>query len=131
MSPAARLFALLILPVLAACSSLPPEAQCFADATIEYRAAWRGVQQIDADLARGYGLRRQEIRIAQTFACGAGRCLMQGREELAFPTPIDAGALRARRQVLIARLDALRPAAKAAALRCGYPPPGGAGTRPP
>lgn len=120
----ARLAPLAIVLALAGCAPLSPEAQCFADATIEYREAWRGVRTIDADLARGYGIREQEIRVAQAVTCReAGRmstCLENVRERFEVPVPIDREALTVRRATLVARMAALRPAAMKAAAHCGY-----------
>ncbi|RME18265.1 MAG: hypothetical protein D6801_01725 [Alphaproteobacteria bacterium] len=113
--------------VLGACSpALSPEAQCFADATIDYRAAWRGVQQIDADLARGYGLRRSEAQGVEAVPCREGgrraMCLANTRKAVLVPVPIDAETLRARRVHLKAKMEALRPQAMAAAAPCGFQP---------
>jgi hypothetical protein len=116
--------ALVLLPLLAGCTSLSPEAQCFADRTIDYRAAWRGVQRIDADLARGYGVQVQEFRVAQAVTCRVGgqrgTCLGNGTQRLEIPVPIDVAVLQTRRAMLIERMDALRPAAMAASAPCGY-----------
>lgn len=121
--PASLAPALLAVAV-AGCSPLPPAAQCFADATIEYRAAWRGVRAIDGDLARGYRLRHESLRVARAVPCRReGRpstCLANATERLDLPVPIDTKALRVRREALVSRMDRLRPSAMAAAAPCGY-----------
>ncbi len=103
---------------------LSEEAQCFADATVEYRAAWRAAQTARADLDRGYALHHAEFRRAEVVPCrveGArSSCLYNGRETLAIPVAFDRAALDARLATLEARMDRLRPAAMAAAAPCGY-----------
>lgn len=116
----------LALPLIAAGCGAPlaPEAQCFADATIAYRAAWRGAETLRADLARGYALHSREIKVAQAVPCrvaGArSTCLANGRETLTFPVAIDRANHTARLAALEAKMNALRPTAMAAAAPCGY-----------
>jgi hypothetical protein len=122
--PHSARIALFALFALAGCAPLSPEAQCFADATIDYRAAWRGVRTIDANLARGHGIKEQQIGLAQAVPCRVGgrpgNCLDNRRVTLEIPVPIDREALIARRAALVARMAALRPAAMKASAHCGY-----------
>lgn len=117
--------AALCLAALAGCAApLSPQAQCFADATVAYRAAWRGVRAIDADLARGYGLRQEALRLAQAVPCRRGgrlgSCLANRTARLDLPVPINRAELKARRTALVARMDGLRPTAMAQAAPCGF-----------
>lgn len=120
-----RLPLLGLIVMLSACNApLTPEAQCFADATVAYRAAWRGAAAIRADLARGYALHVQEIKVAEAVPCRVGgarsTCLGNGRRRLTTPIAIDRADLEARLAHLDAKMAALRPAARRAAAPCGY-----------
>lgn len=123
-----HLAALAFLIGLAGCGmALSPEAQCFADATFEYGAAWRGAETIRGDLARGYALFRpygqNTARLAGVPCRVAGRldtCLGTQRHRVVIPVSIDRAELRARLAVLDAKMARLRPAAMAAAAPCGY-----------
>ena len=110
---------------LSACAApLSPDAQCFAAATADYRAAWREARTLRADLDRGYALHRQIVPRPRVVSCRAsGRldsCLAISEESLALPVAID-GATHARKlAALEARMDALRPAAMKRAAPCGF-----------
>lgn len=116
----------LVLLVLAApgCSPLSPEARCFADATIAYRAAWREAQAIRADLARGYAVHSEDIRTVVAVPCrvaGArSACLGNTRDRIKIPLATDRVTLTNRLAALEVRMEALRPAAMEGAARCGY-----------
>lgn len=118
--------ALLALPLLlAGCgAALPPDAQCFAEATIEYRAAWRGAEQIRADLARGYALYKQPVVEPVSVPCRVAgardSCFGTRKVWRATPVAIDRAWQLERLAELEARMEALRPAAMAAAAPCGY-----------
>lgn len=110
---------------LAGCApALSPEAQCFAAATVEYRAAWRAAEALRADLARGYALHPVALPVTRAVSCSwqgtREICLHTGREEVALPVAADRAALEARLAAAEARMDTLRPAAMAAAAPCGY-----------
>lgn len=117
-------FIALALHITGCSSPLSPEAQCFADATIAYRAAWREARAVRADLDRGYALHEETVPVVQAVACrfeGARRdCLYQGRQVVSVPVAIDRRALGDRLTVLEAEMAALKPAAMAAAAPCGY-----------
>lgn len=111
--------------VVAGCgAALSPEAQCFADATIEYRAAWRGAEQIRADLARGYALHKLDVVEPVAVPCQVAgardTCFGTRNVKRAIPVAIDRGWLIERLTALEAKKDALRPAAMAAAAPCGF-----------
>lgn len=103
---------------------LSPEAQCFAEATVEYRAAWRGAQAIRADLDRGYALHPVELRGVEAVPCrldGARSSCLYGTDRVAeLPVAIDRADLDRRLATLEARMDRLRPAAVARASPCGF-----------
>lgn len=113
---------LLVSGLLTGC--LSPEAACFAEATAAYRGPWREARGIEADLARGHALRRVEVTRLETVTCRKGgereSCLVEARRTDTRAVGIDADHLRARLAALEARMDALRPAAMAAAAPCGY-----------
>jgi len=103
---------------------MSPEAQCFAAATVDYRAAWREAEAVRADLDRGYALHHEELRLPRAVSCrvGAawGSCIEERREVLALPVGIDLAVHSARLSDLEAEMDALRPAAMTRAAPCGY-----------
>lgn len=117
---------LLALPLLlAGCgAALPPDAQCFAEATIEYRAAWRGAEQIRADLARGYALHKQRVVEPVAVPCRVAgardSCFGTRKVWRVMPVAIDRAWHLERLADLTRRMEALRPAAMAAAAACGY-----------
>lgn len=117
-------FIALALHVTGCASPLSREAQCFADATVAYRAAWREAGTVRADLQRGYALHEERVRLPRAVPCRVdgvrGTCLAEDQETLAFPVAIDRAALAARLAVLEAEMAALKPAAMAAAAPCGY-----------
>lgn len=124
--------AFLGLVLLAGC--LSPEAQCFAEATAEFRGPWREARTIEADLARGYALHRVEVIRLAPVTCHErgirGTCLVEQRDWEVRAVAIDEGLHRARLAALEARMDALRPGAMAAAAPCGYGDWAGARTPP-
>ena len=103
---------------------LAPEAQCFADATTEYRAAWRAAEAIRTDLDRGYALHPVPVRQAEVVTChvdGArSNCLQEVNRTEHLPVAIDRGALERRLATLEARMDRLRPPAMERAAACGF-----------
>ena len=117
-------FIALVLHLSGCAETLSQQAQCFADATASYRAAWRTAQAIRADLDRGYALHHEEVRIAQAVPCRVdglrSSCLHDGRQTLALPVAIDRVVLANRLATLEAKMDVLRPAAMQAAAPCGY-----------
>ncbi len=117
-------FLALVLHLTGCAPSLTPEARCFAEATVEYRAAWREAQALRADLARGYTLVRAEVGQVQAVPCRVegklSTCLHEGGSPLALPIPVDRPALEKRLATLDARMAALRPAAMERAAPCGY-----------
>jgi hypothetical protein len=112
---------------------LPPEAQCFAAATAQYRGPWREARRIEAELARGYAIERTRATRLAPISCHEGgrrgTCFAEHRETSLRRVPINLEWHRARLAALEARMAALRPAAMAAAAPCGYgaraalPPP--------
>jgi hypothetical protein len=114
--------AFLCLVLLAGC--LSPEARCFAEATAEYRGPWREARKIEADLARGHALHRVEVIRLAPVTCHEsgirGTCHVEQRDWEVRAVAIDVGLHRARLAALDARMDALRPAAMAAAAPCDY-----------
>ncbi|MCB1328223.1 MAG: hypothetical protein KDK28_01590 [Maritimibacter sp.] len=118
-----RLLALALLT--AGCTApLSPEAQCFAEATVDYRAAWRGAQAIRADLDRGYALHPVAYRGVDAVPCridGARSSCLYGTDRVAeLPVAIDRADLGRRLAALEARMDRLRPTAMARAAPCGF-----------
>lgn len=116
-----------VLLVLAACTgpaALTPEARCFAEATVDYRAQWRRAKTARADLDRGYALTVQSLPVASATDCSAtdnpADCLVNERRRIVLPVAIDPTLTRARLARAEARMDALRPVAMAAAAPCGY-----------
>ncbi len=94
----------------------PPQAQCFAGATVAPRAAWRAAQVGPVDLDRGYARHRIDTRPAQAVPCRADSrppsCLQQAQKTLPPgdpPTPVS------RLAVFEARMNTLPPAAMARA----------------
>ena len=114
----------LALPLTGCAQQLSPQARCFAEATVEYRAAWRAARAIRADLDRGYALHHAEIRLAQAVPCRVkgvrSTCLDDARQTRALPVAIDRAALARRLSGVEAKLEALRPAAMDAAAPCGF-----------
>lgn len=125
-APFAHTPLLLALGLLATGCAAPlsPEAQCFAEATVAYRAAWRSAQAIRVDLDRGYALHPVELRGAEAVPCridGArANCLAEANRVTEMPVAIDPAALSRRLAALEARMDRLRPAAMARAAPCGF-----------
>jgi len=119
------LLAICLFP-LAGCGPpvLSPEAQCFAEATAHYRGPWREARRIEAELAQGYAIERTRTTRLAPITCHEGgrlgTCLAEHRETNLRRVPIDVAWHRARLAALEARMDALRPAAMAAAAACGY-----------
>ena len=113
-----------VLAGMALAGCVSPQARCFAEATAEYRLAWRAARDLEADLARGFSRRPVEIVALAPVTChDAGvrkTCLVEQRRWQTREVAIDAPAHRDRLVALRAEMDALRPAAMAAAAPCGY-----------
>lgn len=110
---------------IAGCTApLSPEAQCFAEATVKYRAAWRTAEAARADLDRGYALHDVTVDRAAAVPCRVdgvrSTCLHEAHETLTVPAPIDRPALERRLAASEAQMEALRPAAMRKAASCGY-----------
>lgn len=110
---------------IAGCAApLSPEAECFAAATVDYRAAWRAAEAISADLARGHALEPVTVPRTMALPCRVDGqrdiCLMATETTRAVPIAIDRVALLRRLAALEARMDRLRPPAMQRAAPCGF-----------
>ncbi|MEZ5720234.1 MAG: hypothetical protein R3D59_00060 [Paracoccaceae bacterium] len=118
-------FLALALHISGCAAPLTPEAQCFAEATVDYRAAWREAEAIRADLDRGHALERLDSRQAEALPCRAddgarAYCLYETHSTLLLSVPIDRAALTRRLAALEEKMDRLRPPAMARAAPCGF-----------
>lgn len=118
-------FVSLVFPLaFGGCTPLSPQAQCFAEATVAYRAAWREAEGIRAELARGYALHPVVYRSLRESGCGVpgthDLCVGTVPSQVQIPVSIERAVLEERLTALEKRMETLRPAAMAVAAPCGY-----------
>lgn len=116
-------FAALALHLADGAAPLSPQTQRFADATIEYRTAWRAARALGADRDRGYALQHATIRQAQALPCRVKGAHCTGLHDdgatVAMSVAVDRAVLERRLGAQDVRMEAFRPAAMHTAAPCG------------
>ncbi|WGR59636.1 hypothetical protein E3U26_02370 [Paracoccus ferrooxidans] len=127
---------LALMPVLVVASCGTPQEQCFSRNTREYRTVSNLLAEVEANLARGYAWEERTVMRTQWEDCryvwvdkdgnrrlGYRPCLRDVADTERYRVPIDPAAETRKRDNLLARKQALMPAARAAvdACKAAYP----------
>ncbi|QRZ14899.1 hypothetical protein JWJ88_18285 [Paracoccus methylovorus] len=123
------LLALMPVLVVAACGT--PQEQCISRNTREYRTVSNLLTEVEANLARGYAWEERMVMRTQWEDCrfawvdkdgnrrlGYRPCLRDVADTERFRVPIDPAAETRKRDNLLARKQALAPAARSAVEAC-------------
>ncbi|KGJ07869.1 hypothetical protein EQ718_11540 [Paracoccus versutus] len=127
---------LALMPVLVVASCGTPQEQCISRNTREYRTVSNLLAEVEANLARGYAWEERTVMRTQWEDCryvwvdkdgnrrlGYRPCLRDVADTERYRVPIDPAAETRKRDNLLARKQALMPAARAAvdACKAAYP----------
>ncbi|HWL56058.1 MAG TPA: hypothetical protein VNQ78_05200 [Paracoccus sp. (in: a-proteobacteria)] len=125
-----------LLPVLLIAACGTPQERCISRNTNEYRAVSRLLAEVEGNLARGYAWEERQTVRTEWDQCyyryrnrdggwytGYRPCLRDVTDTERYRVPIDPAAEARKRDNLVARKQALAPAARGAVAACktAYP----------
>ncbi len=118
---------ILLLPVLAVTACATPQEQCLGKVTREARINASLIDQTQANINRGFGLRTEErVREVRSFCRGetesgetvVTRCEKVRVDKVQVPVALDLNAERAKLASLIQQRDRLARATEAGVAQC-------------